>query len=44
MDARDVAQACRLGLEADLDGAEVYVITAADTVMEKEGRDLMQEV
>ncbi|MGH3145025.1 MAG: NAD-dependent epimerase/dehydratase family protein [Rubrobacter sp.] len=44
VDARDVAQACRLGLEADLDGAEVFIVAAADTVMEKESRDLMQEV
>jgi nucleoside-diphosphate-sugar epimerase len=44
VDARDVAQACRLGLEAGLDGAEVFIIAAADTVMEKESRDLMREV
>lgn len=44
VDARDVAQACRLGLEADLDGAEVFIIAAADTVMQRESRDLMSEV
>jgi len=44
VDARDVAQACRLGLEADLDGAEVFIVAAADTVMERESRDLMAEV
>ena len=44
VDARDVAQACRLGLEADLEGAEVFIVAAADTVMERDSRDLMQEV
>jgi nucleoside-diphosphate-sugar epimerase len=44
VDARDVAQAFRLGLEADLDGAEVFIVAAADTVMERDSRDLMQEV
>ena len=43
MDARDVAQACRLALEADLEGAEVFIV-AADTAMERESRDLMAEV
>lgn len=44
VDARDVARACRLGLEADLEGAEVFIIAAADTVMERDSRDLMQGV
>jgi nucleoside-diphosphate-sugar epimerase len=44
VDARDVAQACRLALEADLEGAEVFIVAAADTVMERESRDLMAEV
>jgi nucleoside-diphosphate-sugar epimerase len=44
VDARDVAQACRLGLEAKFTGAEVFIIAAADTVMERESRDLMAEV
>ena len=44
VDARDVAQACRLALEADLEGAEVFIVAAADTVMERGSRDLMAEV
>jgi nucleoside-diphosphate-sugar epimerase len=43
VDARDMAPACRLALEADLEGAEVLIV-AADTVMERESRDLMAEV
>jgi hypothetical protein len=41
VDARHVAQACRLALEADLERAEVFIVAAADTVMERESRDLM---
>src|SRR5215813_3332849 len=41
VDARDVAQACRLGIEADLSGAEVFTIAAADTLMKTPSRDLM---
>lgn len=44
VDARDVAQACRLALEAELEGAEVFIVAAADTVMERGSRDLMAEV
>lgn len=44
VDARDVAQSCRLGLEADLPGAEAFIIAAADTVMNRPSRDLMAEV
>lgn len=44
VDARDVAQACRLALEAEIAGAENFVIAAADTVMERPSRDLMAEV
>ena len=33
VDARDVAQACRLALQADVSGARNYTIAAADTVM-----------
>jgi len=44
VDARDVAQACRLGLEADTTGAEVYVVAAADTLMERSNEDLVAEV
>lgn len=44
IDADDVAQSCRLGLEADLIGAEAYIIAAADTVMDRPSRELMAEV
>jgi len=44
VDARDVAQACRLGLEVDTSGAAVYIIAAADTCMTRKNRDLMAEV
>lgn len=44
VDARDVAQSCRLGLEAEITGAESFIIAAADTVMERTNRDLMTEV
>jgi nucleoside-diphosphate-sugar epimerase len=44
VDARDVAQSCRLGLEADITGAEAFIIASADTVMERTNRDLMSEV
>jgi nucleoside-diphosphate-sugar epimerase len=44
VDARDVAQACRLGLEADITGAEVFIIAAADTCMTTKNADLMAAV
>lgn len=44
IDADDVAQACRLGLTADIHGAESYIIAAADTVMNRPSRELMREV
>ncbi|MBX3061900.1 MAG: NAD(P)-dependent oxidoreductase [Anaerolineae bacterium] len=44
VDARDVAQSCRLGLEADIKGAEAFIIASADSVMERTNRDLMAEV
>jgi nucleoside-diphosphate-sugar epimerase len=43
VDARDVAQSCRLALNADA-GAEVFVVAAADTCMSQSSRDLMAEV
>jgi len=36
-----VAQACRLGIEADITGAEIFTIAAADTLMKTPSRDLM---
>lgn len=44
VDARDVAQSCRVALEADVTGAEVCIIAAADTVMTRPNRELMAEV
>lgn len=44
VDSRDVAQACRLGLEADITGAEVCIIAAGDTVMNRPSRELVEEV
>jgi nucleoside-diphosphate-sugar epimerase len=44
VDARDVAQSCRLGIEADLQGAEAYIIAAGDTVMKRPNRELLAEV
>ncbi len=44
VDESHVAQSVRLALEADLTGAENFVIAAADTVMRRPSRDLMAEV
>ena len=44
VDATDVAQSCRLALEADVGGAEVFIVAAADTVMDRPSRELMAEV
>jgi nucleoside-diphosphate-sugar epimerase len=44
VDARDVAQSCRLGLEADISGAEAFIIASADSVMRRPNRELMAEV
>ncbi|HVT67500.1 MAG TPA: NAD(P)-dependent oxidoreductase [Trebonia sp.] len=44
IDVRDVAAACRLGLEADVEGSSNVVIAAADTVMNRPSRDLLAEV
>ena len=43
VDARDVAQSCRLALEADV-GAEHFIVAARDTVMNRPSRELMAEV
>jgi nucleoside-diphosphate-sugar epimerase len=44
VDARDVAQSCRLALEVDLTGAPVFIIAAADTVMDRPDRELLAEI
>jgi nucleoside-diphosphate-sugar epimerase len=44
VDGRDVAASVRLAIEADVQGAEVCIIAAADTVMNRPSADLMAEV
>jgi nucleoside-diphosphate-sugar epimerase len=44
VDARDVAQAIRLGLTAPIEGSDVCIVAAADTVMTRPSADLMAEV
>jgi len=44
VDVRDVAAACRLGLEADVTGSHNAIIAAADTVMNRPSRELLAEV
>jgi nucleoside-diphosphate-sugar epimerase len=44
VDARDVAAAARLALEADVDGAAIAIVAAADTVMQRPSAELMAEV
>jgi nucleoside-diphosphate-sugar epimerase len=43
IDARDVAESCRLALDAGV-GAEHFILAAADTVMNRPSRELMAEV
>ena len=44
VDVRDVAQAVRRALEADVTGSEVCIVAAADTVMTRPSAELMAEV
>ena len=44
VDVRDVAQSIRLGLEKDIEGAEICIVAAADTVMTRPSSELMAEV
>ncbi len=44
IDARDAAQAIRKALEAQIKGAEVFVIANADTVMSRPNTELMAEI
>jgi nucleoside-diphosphate-sugar epimerase len=43
VDARDVAQACRLAVEADLTGAHSFLIAAADTIMTATNAELLAD-
>lgn len=44
VDVRDVGNVIRLGLTCDTQGAEIFVVAAADTVMTRDSADLMAEV
>jgi nucleoside-diphosphate-sugar epimerase len=44
VDESHVAQSVRLALEANLNGADSFIIAAADTVMKRPSRELMAEV
>jgi nucleoside-diphosphate-sugar epimerase len=44
IDERDAAAACRLALEAAVEGNASYIIAAADTVMNRPSADLLKEV
>ena len=44
VDARDVAEACRLALTAEVTGAHSFVIAAADTIMDRPSAELLAEV
>src|SRR6201987_6413303 len=43
IDARDSAQAARLALEANIKGADVFIIANADNVMERDSVSLLKE-
>ena len=44
IDVRDVAQAVRRGLEAEITGSEICIVAASDTVMPRPSSELMAEV
>ncbi len=44
VDARDVATAARLALEAEISGSEICIVAAGDTVMTRPSAELMAEV
>jgi nucleoside-diphosphate-sugar epimerase len=44
IDSRDAAAACRLALDAPVQGSTSYIIAAADTVMTRPSADLLHEV
>ncbi len=44
VDVRDVAQACRLALSADVAGARSYIVAADDTLMDRTSGELIAEV
>jgi nucleoside-diphosphate-sugar epimerase len=44
VDARDVATACRLAADGATTGADVCILAAADTAMDRDSADLLAEV
>ncbi|HYN96387.1 MAG TPA: NAD(P)-dependent oxidoreductase [Pilimelia sp.] len=44
IDVRDSAAACRLALDAAVEGAQSFIIAAADTIMDRPSADLLREV
>ncbi|MDQ1434522.1 MAG: hypothetical protein QOF59_1338 [Actinomycetota bacterium] len=44
VDARDVGLACRLAAEVPFEGADVFIIAAADTVMDRSNDELVRAV
>lgn len=44
VDVRDVAQACRLGVEVETTGSQNVIVAASDTIMNIPSRDLMAAV
>jgi nucleoside-diphosphate-sugar epimerase len=44
IDARDAAQACRLGLTANISKSDNFIISSPDTVMNRPTMDLIREV
>jgi nucleoside-diphosphate-sugar epimerase len=44
IDVRDVAQSCRLALDAPVEGSASFIIAAADTIMNRPSADLLREV
>jgi nucleoside-diphosphate-sugar epimerase len=44
IDVRDAAAACRLALDAPVEGAQSFIIAAADTIMDRPSADLLREV
>jgi nucleoside-diphosphate-sugar epimerase len=44
VDVRDVAAACRLALDAPVEGSTNLIIAAADTIMDRPSADLLHEV
>jgi nucleoside-diphosphate-sugar epimerase len=43
IDVRDVASACRLALEAPIEGARPFIIAAADTLMTRPSAELLRD-